>query len=355
MDLGELRKKINQIDAGIVRLIVERYKLAEQIGDEKKKQQSPVMDMEREKKVLEAVKKLAAEEGINDSSMEEIYREIINLCRNSQGIKVAFLGEAGDFGEQAAFDFIGTAAELVSYDSLDEIFSIVQDGVMQFGVVPVENSLEGSVARTYDLLLESNVQVCGEEELKIIYSLMSEKEMPLESVKTIYSTAYALAQCKRFVKQVNRRIVPVQSIAETVKNIREKNLDEAAIIASKRASKIHGMNIISSDIEDNTRNITRYFIIGEKDSPPTGNDKTSIVFASSHKSGTLHKAINEFAKRGINLTRIESRPTRQNPWEYNFFLDCEGHREDKKVSEALEDLKKVTFFVKVLGSYPRAK
>jgi chorismate mutase/prephenate dehydratase len=184
---------------------------------------------------------------------------------------------------------------------------------------------------------------------------MAEKGISRESVKTVYSKPQALAQCQRFLKQVNRKVVPVQSIADTVKLIREKKAAGAALVAGKRAAKAYGLRTVAGDIEDSARNITRFFIIGEKDSEPTGRDKTSIVFASSHESGSLHKAINEFAKRGINITRIESRPTRENPWEYNFFLDCEGHRQDKQVHDALEDLRKVTFFVKVLGSYPRAE
>jgi len=355
MSLEDLRKKIDEADAKIVKLIAERIRITEEIGREKKKQGKQIEDAGREKRVVENVISIAREEGIKQEAIESIYKQIVSVSRNMQGIVVAFQGEIGAYSEEAAFHFFGASIEVKPCESVDDVFRVVEQGDIQFGVVPIENSLEGSISRVYDLLLDSNLMVCGEIELRITHCLIGGPEATLDTIRKIYSHPQALAQCRDFLKHLNCEIIPTYDTAGSVKMIKEKNITDGGAVASTRAAEIYGMKIIAREIEDNPNNFTRFFILAKQDSPPTGDDKTSIVFSVRHKPGALYEFIKELAARKINLTKIESRPTRQKPWEYNFYLDFEGHREDKARREALENLRNSSIFVKVLGSYPKAK
>lgn len=355
MKLEDLRRKIDETDVLIIQLIAERMRIAGEVGKEKRTEKRQIEDEEREKIVLEKVKSLAHQEGVSQEDLENIYKQIITACRRVQGVEVAFQGEVGAYSEDAALCFFGPSIQTKPLESLDEVFKAVQEERVPFGIVPVENSLEGSISRVYDLLLESDVKVCGEVELRVSHCLIANPGSQLDLIKKVYSHPQALAQCQRFLKQLRCELVPTYDTAGSVKMIKEKGITDGAAIASARAGEIYGMEIIVREIEDNPKNFTRFFVLAKQDSPPSGNDKTSIVFAVKHRPGALHKALKEFAARNINLTKIESRPTRQKPWEYNFYLDFEGHREDKIFGEALEKLDKVSLFVKVLGSYPKVK
>jgi chorismate mutase/prephenate dehydratase len=272
-----------------------------------------------------------------------------------QGTVVAFQGEIGAYSEEAAFHFFGASIEVKPCERLVDVIRVVEQGEIQFGVVPIENSLEGSISRVYDLLLDSSLRVCGEIELRVAHCLIASPEASLDTIKKVYSHPQALAQCRDFLKHLDCEIIPTYDTAGSVKMIKEKGITDGGAVASTRAAEIYGMKIIAREIEDNPNNFTRFFILAKQDSPPTGDDKTSIVFSVKHKPGALYEFIKELAARRINLTKIESRPTRQKPWEYNFYLDFEGHREDKAPQEALENLRNSSIFVKVLGSYPKAK
>jgi chorismate mutase/prephenate dehydratase len=232
---------------------------------------------------------------------------------------------------------------------------MVEDGEVQFGVVPIENSLEGIISRVYDLLLESTLKVCGETEVRVIHCLIAPPGAGLDAIKRVYSHPQALGQCRSFLKHLNAELVPTYDTAGSVKMLKEKGMADSAAIASARAAEIYGMNIVARGIEDNPNNFTRFFVLAREDSTPTGNDKTSIVFSTKDRPGALYEVLGEFARRNLNLTKLESRPTRQKPWQYNFYLDFEGHREDRPAREALENLEKGLIFLKVLGSYPRAR
>lgn len=355
MSLDELRKQIDDLDARIVRLIAVRVKIAEEIGKEKRGQGRQVEDREREKRVLENVRSLARQESVNQEDIDKIYSQIMAACKGMQGVRVAFQGETGAYSEEAAFQFFGSGVQLKPCESLDDAFKAVEQGDMQYGIVPVENSLEGSISRTYDLLLDSNLKVSGEAELRVVHCLIGVPEARLDSIKKVYSHPQALGQCKTFLRQLGFELLPTYDTAGSVKLIKERGCVDEGAIASARAAEIYGMKVLARGIEDNPNNFTRFFILSQHDSPPTGNDKTSIVFSVKHKPGALYGALRELAERKINLTKIESRPTRQKPWEYNFYVDFEGHREDKVFQEALKSLEDSTIFVKVLGSYPRAR
>ena len=355
MNLEELRKRIDEADADIVKLIAERIRIAGEIGKEKEKQGKQIEDVEREKRVLENIRHIAREENIGQEDIEAIYRQIVTISKNVQGVMVAFQGELGAYSEDAAFHFFGSSIQLKPCESLDGVFEAVEQDEVQFGVVPAENSLEGSISQTFDLLLDTDLKVCGEIELRVVHCLIGVPKARLDSIKKVYSHPQALGQCKTFLRHLGCEVVPTYDTAGSVKMIKEGGTTDGGAIASARAAEIYGMKVLAQGIEDNPNNFTRFLILSEHDSPPSGNDKTSIVFSVKHKPGALYESLKELANRNINLTKIESRPTRQKPWEYNFYLDFDGHREDKVSREALESLESSSLFVKVLGSYPKAR
>ncbi|MBA7506801.1 Bifunctional chorismate mutase/prephenate dehydratase [subsurface metagenome] len=355
MKLEDSRRKIDETDTNIVKLIAERIRIAQDIGEEKKKRGKQIDDKEREKRVWENIKSLARDENISQEVIARIYKEIVTACKRTQGKEVAFQGEVGAYSEEAAFQFFGSSIITNPRESLDDVFKVVEQDDVQFGIVPVENSLEGSISRVYDLLLDSSLKVCGEIELRVSHCLIASPEARLDLIKRVYSHPQALAQCKTFLKHLGCELTPTYDTAGSVKMIKEKGITDGGAIASARAAEIYEMKIIASEIEDAPNNFTRFFILSKEDSPPSGNDKTSIVFSVKHRPKALSEFLKEFAARNINLTKIESRPTRQKPWEYNFYLDFEGHREDKAPREVLENLDRTSLFLKVLGSYPKAK
>lgn len=267
---------------------------------------------------------------------------------------VAFQGEPGAYSESAAHQFFGEKIKVKPCKDFKNVFDSVNVEETQFGVIPIENSLEGSITQNYDLFLRYDLKVCGEVILKIDHCLISNPGSVLEDIEIVYSHPQALGQCRSFLEKFGRELIPSYDTGGSVKIIKEKGLKNAAAIASERAAKIYGMQILAKDIADNPENYTRFFVLSKEDSQPTGRDKTSIIFSAAHKPGSLYNAIGEFAKRDINLTKIESRPTKQTLWEYNFYLDFEGHRTEKRNSEALKALENYAVFIKILGSYPKA-
>ena len=355
MNLDDLRKKIDAIDARIVELIGERQSISKEIGKGKNKTSRLIEDRERELKVLKNVRSLARVKKISPADIENIYRQIINASKRIQGVAVAYQGEPGAYTEEAAVRFFGKSTRGVPYDSLDEVFDAVVAGDAPFAMVPVENSLEGSITRAYDLLLDSPLMVCGETELRISHCLIVMEGASLDTIKFVYSHPQALGQSRNFLKQLNAEVVPASDTAGSVRMIKEEGRLDYAAVASARAAELYGMKILAKEIEDNPHNFTRFFVLSKEDSPPTGSDKTSIVFSLKHKPGALYECLREFASRKVNLTKLESRPTRHQVWEYNFYMDFSGHREEKGIGEALKALEEHAVFVKILGSYPRAR
>jgi chorismate mutase/prephenate dehydratase len=269
-------------------------------------------------------------------------------------LKAAFQGEKGAYSENAIYKFFDSSVESIPCKTFSDVFKSVQMGIANFGVVPIENSTEGSVNQVYDLFLEYDLKVCGEIILGIQHCLIANPETTIESLKVVYSHPQALAQCRNFLEKLGCEMISTYDTAGSVKMIKKQKLSKSAAVASERAAKIYKMKILKKNISDNINNYTRFFILSLKDSPPTGNDKTSIIFSTKHEPGALYKTLREFAERRINLTKIESRPTKQKPWDYNFYLDFEGHRNEKKLLEALKKVEAKTYFIKMLGSYPKA-
>ncbi|MDQ1280340.1 MAG: hypothetical protein QG670_1603 [Thermoproteota archaeon] len=267
---------------------------------------------------------------------------------------VAYLGPKGTNSEQAARKYFSTKARFFAVTSIAEVFRAVEMGASEYGVVPVENSLEGSVHATLDLLLESSLIVYGEVELRIEHSLIVKPGQKMGEIHLVLSHPQALAQCRRFLEKnlPKAELREVNSTALAVELI--KNMDHAAAIGTEIASENGSMEILARGIEDNPNNFTRFFILCKDEAKPSGRDKTSIIFSAKNIPGVLYKILGAFAIREINLTKIESRPERGKPWEYVFYLDFEGHRSEEKSEAALKDLQDKCLFVKVIGSYPRA-
>lgn len=269
-------------------------------------------------------------------------------------MQVAFQGERGAYSESAVYAYFGPTAEVKPCRYLSDVFIQVENGETDFGVVPIENSIEGSVTQTYDLFLTFDLKVCGEVIIKVVHCLIAHAGKNIDEIKTVYSHPQALAQCRKFLEKLNCKIIPAFDTAGSVKMIKDERMLDAAAIASERAAKIYDMAVIAKEIGDSPNNYTRFFVLAKDDAPYTGKDKTSIIFSIKSYPGSLYKVLGEFAKRNINLSKIESRPTKQTPWEYNFYLDFEGHKTEKQCKEALEAIKDKTNFVKILGSYKAA-
>ena len=355
MKIEDFRRRIDSADLEIVRLLGQRLDAARAIGEEKQRESLPIFDAARERKVIDKVRALADEMGVDPTDVEHVYEKIIEVSKSVQLTTVAFQGEPGAFSEQAALDFFGQTVTTCPCESFDDVFTAVAEDKTPFGIVPVENSSEGSISRVYDLFLEHNVRVCGETAMRIIHCLIAKPGTTLGDIRQVSSHPQALGQCRDFLAHLGCTLMPAYDTAGSVKLLSEQHSLHSAAIASSRAAQLYGMQVIASGIEDNRHNYTRFFILSKRDVPPSGADKTSIVFSVKHEPGRLYEAIRVLADRGINLTKIESRPTRQKPWEYNFYLDFEGHHTDPQFAEAIECLGEHCLFVRVLGSYPKAK
>ncbi|MBS7655013.1 prephenate dehydratase [Candidatus Bathyarchaeota archaeon] len=353
-----LRKEVDKIDYEIINLLKKRVDLAKAISKAKKEEGLPIYDPLREEKVLAKVKKLALKKDLSLDEVTWIYRKIMVLCRKVEGetIRVAFLGPAGTFSEQAAKKFFfNTPATFIECQSIQDVFRVVSVEDADFGVAPVENSLEGSVNIVLDLLLNSSLKVFGEIEEKITHNLIVKPGTKIGDVKLVISHPQALAQCRKFIEE-NLREVKIKECNSTALAVKmAKKIKGAAAIGTELAAQIYGMEIAAREIEDWTNNFTRFFVLSKIEAAPTGNDKTSIIFSVKHKPGALYQALKVFAKKQINLTKIESRPSRKKPWEYLFYCDFEGHKEKNPFNEALKELKRRCAFIKILGSYPKAQ
>jgi prephenate dehydratase len=268
--------------------------------------------------------------------------------------RVAFQGEPGAYSEMAAFHYFPTAA-LLPAKSFQNVFESLESGKVDFAVVPIENSIEGSVNETHDLLLVTNMTVCGEIYQKIRHCLIVNPGADDSKIRSVYSHPQALAQCRAYLQKKNLEPIATYDTAGAVKMIQQTGMVEAAAIASKRAADLYGMRICEESIEDKKNNYTRFLVLSKAQSKPTGNDGTSIIFSVKHIPGALFSILEEFASRRINLTKIESRPTKEVPWEYNFYVDFEGHSSEKEIKDLIGAIRKKTTFVKLLGSYKRGE
>lgn len=356
-EIEALRKRIDELDLELVALLNERAECARRIGLRKDEGDRAVYAPARERQIMQKV--TAASRGpLPDSALQAIFREVISACRSMERpLTVAYWGPPASNTHVAARERFGSQVEYLQRDSLDQVFDEVRSQRADFGVVPVENSTEGVVAHSLDLFLESDLQICSEVRLPIHHNLLSRAER-LDQVRRVYTMYQATSQCRNWL-QKNLPGVELVDANTTARGAALAAEDpEAGAIANLAAAKLYGLNVLAENIEDNPRNGTRFWVIGRLQPPPSGHDKTSLLFAVPHQPGALVAALNVFAEHGVTLTFIESRPTRQNPWEYVFFVDTPGHVGDgpeAPLVKALEALKQHTLLLRVLGSYPEAE
>lgn len=268
-------------------------------------------------------------------------------------IRVSFQGERGSYSHEASERYFGEHVAVRPCRTLRDVFHAVEANKVAFGIVPVENSYEGSINETYDLLATTTSRVCGEVQVRVRHCLIAKQGTNLSEIRTVYSHPQALAQCAEYLRAHRLEGVPSYDTAGSVKLVKEMRSPTVAAIASRRAAQLYAMQIISEGIEDSGTNYTRFLVLGRKIPPRSGDDKTSIIFGVAHKPGSLYRALRALSNRKINLTKIESRPVKDTPWQYNFFVDFQGHTQDRVCHKTLKDLQQRSTFVKVLGSYPR--
>jgi chorismate mutase/prephenate dehydratase len=352
--LETLREKIKSKDKEIVRLLNERAQISVQIGKVKGEGGIQVYDPSQEARVHEYLRELNSGP-LPQKALTTIFREIISASRDLQKpMTIAFLGPEATFSHLAARLHFGESSRYFPQTGIARVFDEVEKGSVDWGVVPVENSLEGSVNVTLDRLITTSLKIRAEVYLRISQCLISSAK-DIKDIKKVYSIPHALAQCQVWLKTnlPNCLLSETESTAAAVQAVRGKK-NEAAI-GSSLAGKIYGVNLLAEGIEDNSSNMTRFLVIGRGESSITGDDKTSLIFATPHFPGSLHSALSSFARRKINLAKIESHPVKDKLWEYSFFVDMIGHAGDKHVKSCLQELKKKTTFLKILGSYPKSE
>jgi chorismate mutase/prephenate dehydratase len=353
--LKTIRTRIDDLDKQIQTLINERARCAQQVAEIKIQtgETDNFYRPDREAQVLRNIE--ARNTGpLANKEMARLFREIMSACLAlEKPLKVAFLGPDGTYNHAASLKHFGGSIDALPVKNIEEIFRAVTSGEAQFGVAPIENSTEGVITHTLDLLTNSSLLICGEVELRIQHNLIS-AEKNLRDVKKVFSHQQSLAQCRRWLDTHLPGVeqFAVRSNAEAVR-MSKAELGTAAI-AGKMAAEIYEMPILVANIEDEPDNTTRFIVIGKNAVPPTGKDRTSLLVATSNKPGALHRMLVPLAQRGISLSKIESRPSRRGVWEYVFFVDVEGHKDDKAVADALAEIEHETAMVRILGSYPRA-
>ncbi|HEY3051046.1 MAG TPA: prephenate dehydratase [Gaiellaceae bacterium] len=353
MNLDDWRSRINDLDKELLDLLNQRAEAALQVGDLKRRKDLPYYVPEREAEVVERIVHLNRGP-LPAESARAVWREIISACRAiERPLLVGYLGPEGTFTHQAAVQRFGQSATLLPARTTADVFDDVERDRVEYGVVPVENSTEGAVNITLDRLIDSEAVICGELRLDVAQHLLT-RATELGLIKRVCSHPQGIAQCRQWLAE-HLPDVSLEETTSTAFAAGEAARDSSvAAIASELAAELNGVPILRRRIEDNPNNSTRFLVIGRRVASATGHDKTSILFSMRNEPGALVGALEPFRTFGLNLTKIESRPTKRRPWEYVMFVDVEGHRETPAVADALAEIQKRTVFFKILGSYPAA-
>jgi chorismate mutase/prephenate dehydratase len=353
--LADVRARIDGIDAHIQRLIAERARWAQQVGRAKGKLAAAVdyYRPEREAQVLRRV--VDRNDGpLADDVLLRLFREIMSACLAQQEpLRVGYLGPEGTFSMQAALRHFGHSIKALPMVSIEEVFQEVEAGHADFGVVPVENSGQGTIQSTLDMFLASGVRICGEVELRVHQYLLA-RGGRIEDIERVYSHPMSLAQCRGWLRQHLPRVetIPVSSNAEAAR--RARNADDAGAIAGEAAGLAYGLKVVAGPIEDRDDNTTRFLVLGRSAFPASGNDRTSLLVFIRDQPGALYQILEPLARRGISMNRIESRPAHTGLWHYAFFIDVGGHADEAPLQDALAEMHQAAGEVRVLGSYPVA-
>ena len=352
--LHDLRRRIDGVDSSLLVLLNRRAELAARIGEHKKKNARVFYIPAREDDIVERLRKENPGPFPADS-IPPVYKEIISACRSlEKRLRVAYFGPEASFTHIAGRQQFGHSAEFIPERGISDVFEVVERGEADYGVMPIENSTEGVVTHTLDMFLDSDLTICAEIVLEIVHNLLA-VDGELGKVKRVYSHPHALAQCRNWLRK-NLPGINIHEAASTSEAARMAAVDrDAAAIASEFAGDFYGLKVIARHIEDLARNYTRFFVIGKEQGQKSGRDTTAIMFSVKDRPGILYDALGHFATRGVNLSKIESRPLRGRAWEYVFFVEMDGHITDALVKEAIRALEHDCVFVKVLGSYPKMR
>ncbi len=350
MDLKNLRGKIDRIDKKIIELLNQRAAEVIKVSKLKKEKNLAVYSPEREVSLLNRLKNLN-KGPLGGDDIDNIFREVLSACRSQRTVlEIAYLGPQGTFTHLAAIKKFGKKPKYIPTDSISDVFDKVEADEADYGVVPIENSTEGVINYTLDMFFVSPLKICAEVTLNISHALLARSG---KNIKRVYSNPQVFPQCRKWISRSLKgvELIPVSSTAKAA--MQAKKDPQGACIGNKTLADLYGLKVIASSIEDSHSNYTRFLIIAKDDSPPSGKDKTSILFSVKDRVGALYDVLSSFKSCGINLTKIESRPSKKKPWEYYFFVDFEGHQNSPSVKRGLKRLEKGCVFIKVLGSYPK--
>ena len=354
-ELGALRARIDSIDDTLLQLMSERAGIAQQVGRAKKGEK--IYRPEREAQIVRRLRD-ANPGPLSGDTVERLIREVMSACRAlEETTRIAYLGPAGTFSQQAVYKHFGHEVEALAEADIDTCFHAVETGRADFAVVPVENSTEGAIARTLDLIVASPLKICGEVMLPVHQTLMRATMAPsrgLDGIARVYGHVQSLAQCQHWLSRhlPNAERVSVVSNSEGARRAAAE--PDAATLGSEAAAELYGLAVVEARIEDEASNTTRFLVLGQTDAVPSGRDKTSLVMGAHNQPGAVVKLLQPLADAGISMSKLESRPARSSNWEYLFFVVCEGHREEPKLAAALAEIEARAAFLKILGSYPVA-
>ncbi len=350
MSLEKLRKRIDLLDAKLIGILNLRARITKEVGKIKIKAGKSIYVPEREAQVLQKIS-ILNKGPLARSALAAIYREVMSASLAlEKALKITYLGPRASFTNLAALKKFGSQVSYLACNSIADVFSEVERGSADYGVVPIENSIEGAVSHTLDVFVDSDLKICSQLTLEVVQNLLA--NCPRNKIKRIYSILYVFGQCRSWLQKnlPNAELVEVSSTTRAAEIARkEKN---SAAIASLLASEVYGLKVLDKDIQDSLHNVTRFLVVGKESAAKTGYDKTSLLFSIKDHVGALYETLLPFRKYGVNLTKIESRPSKKKAWEYYFFVDICGHQEDVKIKRALKELEKKCNYLKILGSYP---
>jgi len=350
MRLENLRRQIDFIDRKIIQLLNRRAEVSLRIGEVKRRIGKSIYSPDRERDVLRKIA-ILNKGPLNTKALEAIYREIMSSSLAlGASLKIAYLGPPATFTHLAALKRFGSQVEYLPCDSITDVFLEVEKSNADYGVVPIENSIEGAVTHTLDMFIDSDLKICAQVILDVSHNLLS--RYPKNKIRRVYSNPQVFGQCRVWLQENLSGIEKIEVSSTTRAAQIAASEKYSACIASMLAAGVYHLKVIARDIEDSPHNITRFLVIGKTDVPPTGYDKTSIIFSIKDRVGALHDMLVPFKKYKINLTKIESRPSKKKAWDYYFFVDIEGHRDNQRLKKALSELENRCKFLKILGSYP---
>jgi len=353
--LADIRRSIDRIDRQVVDLLNQRARFAVDISHQKRRVNAPIFAPDRESQLMRRLDTLGRNGLLPAASLRTIFREIISASLSLETrLTIAYFGAEGSFTHEAATEQFGASAGYQPVKSISDVFREVERSRVDYGVVPRENSTEGAVLHTLDMFIESEIKICSEISMPISQNLLS-RESRLKNVKTVFTHPQPLGQCRSWLdgNLPEAEIVEAASTSQAARQAAKT--PGSAAIASRLAARLYNLRILARDIQDYNQNTTRFLVLGRQAPGPTGHDKTSLMLAIKDRVGALHRILQPFAKHRVNLTSIESRPSRVRAWNYVFFIDCLGHVEDLRVRKVLADLQPLTSTLKVLGSYPRGE